>query len=143
MLTAKEAFERTVAAWNAGDESGVLALGSPDIVLTASGGLDYSGLDGIRQWYRLWTDACPDRKVAYFNVLSEGDQVIGEGTFSGTHTGLLRLPTGDVPPTGRRLKADFAAVARFKDGKMTYLRHYIDVMDLMIQLGLAAAPAAV
>jgi ketosteroid isomerase-like protein len=46
-----------------------------------------------------------------------------------------------VPATGRKLKADFVAVIRVKDGKMTYLRHYFDVMDLMAQLGLVGAPA--
>jgi ketosteroid isomerase-like protein len=46
-----------------------------------------------------------------------------------------------VSPTGRKLNADFAAVVRVRDGKISYLRHYFDVMELMVQLGLVGAPA--
>lgn len=141
MATAREVFDRTVAAWNASDERGVLSLGSPEVVLTAPGGLDFKGTDGLRGWYRLWHEACPDRQVAYHNVIADETQVIGEGTFTGTHTGVLHLPAGDVPPTGRHIKADYVAVVRVTGGQIAYMRHYFDVMDLMIQLGLAPAPA--
>jgi predicted ester cyclase len=141
MASAKAVLEKAVKLWNAGDEAGVLALGSPEVELTASGGLDFHGLDGLQQWYRLWDEACPDRVIRYHNVVGDEDQVIGEGTFTGTHTGVLHLPTGDVPPTGRRLKSDFVAVIRVSQDRITYMRHYLDVMDLMIQLGLIPAPA--
>ena len=141
MATAKTVFERAVEAWNARDEAGILALVSPDVELMASGGLDFHGREGMRQWYRLWGEACPDRVVQYTNVLSGPHQVIGEGTFIGTHTGILHMPNGDVPPTGRRLQADFVAAFKVADDKITYMRHYLDVMDLMVQLGLVPAPA--
>ena len=141
MATAKAVLESAVKAWNSDDEGGVLSLGSKDIELTAPGGMDFHGLDGLRTWYRLWTEACPDRRIRYTNVVGDQDQVIGEGTFTGTHTGVLHLPTGDVPPTGRQITADFAAVIKVSDDRITYMRHYMDVMDLMIKLGLVPAPA--
>src|ERR1700682_60969 len=143
MLTAKEVLHRTVDAWNAGDEAGVLAQAAPDVELRSSGGLDYSGVEGFRQWYRLWADACPDRIVRYHNLVADGEQLIGEGTFTGTHTGVLHLPTGDIPPTARRASAEYVAVLRTSGGKITYMRHYFDVMDLMAQLGLVGAEAKV
>jgi ketosteroid isomerase-like protein len=143
MLTARQVLDRTVTAWNASDEEEVVAMGDPDIELTASGGLDFKGSYGLRKWYRLWAEACPDRVVRYHNVVEAAGQAIGEGTFTGTHTGTLHLPMGDVPATGRHLKADYVAVLRVAGGKITYMRHYFDVMDLMIQLGLAGEAAAV
>ena len=136
MLTAKEVFDKTVAAFNAGDVDAALSMASPTIELTAPGGLDFKGKQGLRQWFQLWSDACPDRQVRYHNVISQGDQVIGEGTFTGTHTGVLHLPSGDVPATGRKLSADYAAAFSVADQKITYMRHYMDLMGLMMQLGL-------
>jgi predicted ester cyclase len=143
MLTAKEVLHKTVDSWNASDEAGVLAMAAPGVELTAPAGLDYKGVEGFRQWYRLWAEACPDQIVRYHNLIGERDQVIGEGTFTGTHTGVLRLPSGDVPPTGKHVSADYVAVLRTSGGKITYMRHYFDVMDLMAQLGLVGAEAKV
>jgi ketosteroid isomerase-like protein len=53
----------------------------------------------------------------------------------------MRLPNGDVPPTGKSLTIDYVGVQRVSDGKITYLRHYLDVIDLMTQLGLVGAEA--
>jgi predicted ester cyclase len=141
MLTPKEVFDKTVVAFNAGDIEAAWNLASPEIELTAPGGLDFRGKEGLRQWFQLWSDACPDRRVRYHNVVAQDDQVIGEGTFTGTHTGVLHLPSGDVPGTGRHVTASYAAVVRVADQKITYMRHYFDVMDLMTQLGLIGAEA--
>jgi predicted ester cyclase len=141
MSTAKQVLDQAVEAFNAKDEVRFLALAKSDVDLPAPGGLNFHGLDGFRQWYRLWTEAFPDRKVQYYNVLSDDSQLIGEGTFKGTHTGVLRLPAGEVPPTGKRVTIDYVAVQRVADGKITYLRHYLDTMELMTQLGLVGAEA--
>jgi len=142
MSSARSVLEHAVVALNGSDEAAFVALGDPKAELTAPGGLDYHGTAGFRTWYRLWSEAFPDRVVRYRNYVGDRDEVIGEGTFTGTHTGTLRLPTGDVPPTGKRLTADFAAVVRVDAGRITYMRHYMDLMDLMSQLGLLGAPAS-
>lgn len=141
MSAAKDVLERAVEAFNAKDEERFLSMARGDVDLPAPGGLNFHGRDGFRQWYRLWTEAFPDRKVRYHNLVGEPNQVIGEGTFTGTHTGVMHLPTGDVPPTGKNVKIDYVAVQRVEDGKITYLRHYLDVMELMTQLGLIGAEA--
>ncbi|HEY2597397.1 MAG TPA: ester cyclase [Candidatus Dormibacteraeota bacterium] len=140
-MSAKQVLEQAIAAFNAKDESRFVALASPSIELPSPGGLNFHGQDGFRQWFRLWTDAFPDRQVRYHNIVGDADQVLGEGTFIGTHTGPLRLPTGDVPPTGKHVTLDYVAVQRVSNGKITYLRHYLDVMELMMQLGLVGAEA--
>jgi len=35
-----------------------------------------------------------------------GDVIIEEGIFRGTQNGVFRTPTGDVPPTGRRVQGE-------------------------------------
>lgn len=140
-MSAKQVLEQAVEAFNAKDEEKFVAMASPDVELPSPGGINLRGIDGFRQWFRLWTEAFPDRQVRYHNIVGDENQAIGEGTFTGSHTGVMRLPTGDVPPTGRSVTLDYAAVQRVSNGKITYLRHYLDVMELMTQLGLVGAEA--
>jgi predicted ester cyclase len=142
MLSPKQLLERAVEAWNTKDEAAFVALGSPEVTITASGGIELRGLEGLRQYYSVWRVACPDNVIRYHNMASEGDRVIGEATFTGTHTGVLHHPAGEIPPTGRRVSADFVGSFRTSNEKFTSLRIYFDVLDLMTQLGLAPAPAA-
>jgi predicted ester cyclase len=142
MLTTKQLLERAVEAWNTKDEAAFVALGSPEVTITASGGIELRGLEGLRQYYSVWRVACPDNVIRYHNMVSEGDRVIGEATFTGTHTGVLHHPAGEIPPTGRRVSADFVGSFRTSNEKFTSLRIYFDVLDLMTQLGVASAPAA-
>jgi predicted ester cyclase len=142
MLTPKQLLERAVEAWNTKDEAAFVALGSPEVTIAASGGIELRGLEGLREYYSVWRVACPDNIIRYHNVVSEGDRVIGEATFTGTHTGVLHHPAGEIPPTGRRVSADFVGSFRTSNEKFTSLRIYFDVLDLMTQLGLAPAPAA-
>ncbi len=49
MLNPKQVLERAVEAWNRKDEAAFVALGDPGIVISASGGVELRGLDGLRQ----------------------------------------------------------------------------------------------
>ena len=140
MSSARAILDQAVAAWNDKDESGFVALGSPDIRLVASGVPDAEGTPAFRAWFQLWAEAAPDRQVRYHNVVGDDHQAIGEGVFTGTHTGTLHLPAGDVPATGRAVKLPYVAVVKTSGGKITFMRHYFDVMDMMVQLGLVPEP---
>jgi len=97
MSAAKDVLERAVEAFNAKDEQRFLSLARADVDLPAPGGLNFHGRDGFRQWYGLWTEAFPDRKVRYYNLVGDHDQVIGEGTFTGHAHGRHAPPIGGRP----------------------------------------------
>ena len=141
MLSPRELLDYVVDALNARSEERYVEFASPDFELRAPGGISVRGKDGFRNWYRTWTEACPDCAIRCHNAVSDGTQVMWEGTFTGTHTGVLHLPSGDVPPTGRHLSVDYAGVMRASEGKLAYWRDYFDVMEMMAQLGLVGAEA--
>lgn len=76
-------------------------------------------------------------------MFGTGDQAAEEARFSGTHTGALRTPNGDVPPTGKRMASRYAAVSRVKNGKVTSFHVYFDVADVLAQLGLMPWPVTI
>ncbi len=67
------------------------------------------------------------------------DQVVLEYTGHGTNTGLLHLPTGDIPATGRWGELRFCDVAKIRNGKISSYHTYYDTMTMLQQLGLVPA----
>jgi predicted ester cyclase len=141
MMGAKQVLKQAVDAWNRRDVEGFVALATADVQIVASGGVDLRGLEGMRQYYWLWRTACPDNALTYHNIVGDGDRAMGEATFTGKHDGPLHHPAGDIPANGRRVNAAFVAAYRTAGDKLTSIRVYFDVLDMMTQLGLAPKPA--
>lgn len=95
-----------------------------------------SGPAGAELFFDTWNEAFPDNGIDDAVVFGTDDQAAEEARFSGTHTGTLRTPNGDVPPTGKRMASRYAAVSRVKNGKVTSFHLYFDVADVLAQLGL-------
>ena len=72
---------------------------------------------------------------------SAGDVVVAEGTWSGTHTGPMPSPTGEIPPTGRRPTIPFAGIVRVREGRIASVHNYFDQIAFMTKLGLMPEPA--
>ena len=68
------------------------------------------------------------------------DVAVEEGTFSGTHEGVLHTPSGDVPPTGRAVSLPYIHVLRFRDGLHVSFNLIFDRLLMLEQLGLIPAP---
>lgn len=71
-----------------------------------------------------------------------GDVAVEEGTFRGTHHGVLHTPAGDIPPTGRPVTVGYIQVLRFRDGQHVSFSLLFDRLLMLEQLGLVPAPAA-
>jgi steroid delta-isomerase-like uncharacterized protein len=99
-------------------------------------GLTFHGREGFANFMRGWKGAFPDIKIAVTNQVATDDQIVMEFTARGTHTGPLRTPAGDIPPTGRTVDFIVCEVWRVKDGKLAALYNYQDAASMMRQLGL-------
>ena len=69
-------------------------------------------------------------------LFAEGDHVVEEARYTGTHTGTWRNPDGaEVPATGKKLDFPFVGVFRVESGKISSIRLY-DQIEVFTQLGL-------
>jgi steroid delta-isomerase-like uncharacterized protein len=97
-------------------------------------------LRGVLQGY--WT-AIPDFKHELTDVIGSGDLVAARGIATGTNTGPLATPAGELPASGKPIRFLFSAWARVEDGRITEFRGYWDVAGFMQQIGAAMPePAA-
>ncbi len=142
-MTTREAFERGTDTFNAHDLDGFAAVLADDVVFRAPGGLQGQGKPGCVQFYGGWLSAFPDGHVEVHNVHFIDDVAVEEGTFSGTHDGVLHTPTGDIPPSGRAVSIEYIQVLRFRDGKHLSFNLVFDRLLMLEQLGLIPAPEPV
>ena len=64
----------------------------------------FTEVHGVSEWVafnRAFAAAMPDGRHTVEDVLQDGDRFAARLTFTGTHTGPLATPQGQVPPTGR------------------------------------------
>jgi steroid delta-isomerase-like uncharacterized protein len=130
-------------AWNERDFDEIADATAPDATITIVGSGDtFRGVDGSRDYNRMWADGFPDGRVTIDRVIASGDHVVVEFTGRGTHTGTLVTSMGEIPATGRSLTLQLCDVMEFQDGKVRSQRTYFDTGSMMAQLGLGAGQAA-
>jgi ketosteroid isomerase-like protein len=139
-MTNREAFERGTDAFNAHDIDRFAEVLADDVVFTAPGGMNAEGKPACVEFYGGWHSALPDAHVEVHHVHFIDDIAVEEGTFSGTHDGVLHTPTGDIPPTGRSVSLDYIHVLRFRDGLHVSFHLIFDRLLMLEQLGLIPAP---
>src|SRR5262249_35066684 len=128
--------------FNAHDLDGFRDVLAEDVVFEAPGGARGQGKAACAAFFGSWFGAFPDAHVDVHDLHVVGDVAIEEGTFTGTHDGVLHTPTGDTPPIGRPVSIDYIQVLRFREGKHVSFNLMFDRLLMLEQLGLVPAPAA-
>ncbi len=139
-IEAKAVVERNLRAFNAHDLEAVARDAAPEIELTSPGDIKVKGPQAAKEYNHNWVKAFPDARVEAKQIFSQGNTVIVEGVFTGTHDGTLKTPMGDVPATGRKVKGDFIQIFEVDRGLVRRNHLMFDQVQLMTQLGMAPAP---
>lgn len=141
MATAEQVLKEWTARLDAGDLDGSSTLVAEDVEW-ANPVAAVHGRDELRALLDVFWTAIPDFRHELTDVVFSGDLVAARGIASGTHTGPLAGPTGEVPASDRSVSFPFAAFARVEDGLIREFRGYWDVMGFMQQIGAIPEPTA-
>jgi ketosteroid isomerase-like protein len=137
----REAFERGTATFNAHDLAGFAGVLADDVAFEAPGGIRGRGKGACVEFFGSWFGAFADAHVDVHGLHIVDDVAVEEGTFSGTHNGVLRHPMGDILPTGRSVRISYIQVLRFRDGQHVSFNLMFDRLSMLEQLGVLPAPA--
>jgi hypothetical protein len=86
--------------------------------------------------------AFPDMKGHIELAMVSGHTAIGVVTLTGTNTGPMRAPSGEVPATNKKIGVSLAIVSQLDDqGRAKHESVYFDNETLLAQLGMIPAPA--
>jgi len=117
--------------WNKKNAALVNELFAPNVSLHTPDGV-LTGLEGASSLLRAYATAFPDFRLIVDNLLADGNQVVLQWTFTGTHRG----PLADIPATGKQVSVPRGiAIFRIEGGKMTQGQFAWDKYALLQQLG--------
>ena len=141
MGQAREVMDGITAAIMSGDRAAIERLYAPDAVVEAPDVPRIEGAAAIADFHLTLHRGFPDASWESRSTLEVGDIAIDEGWFVGTHTDVLSTPDGDLPPTGRAVRARASDILEVQDGRCVTHRMYYDQLDFLAQLGLAGSTA--
>ncbi len=131
-----EIVRRFYEAFGEGDIDAATAVFAADVRMTDPDLGTVEGLQAFRHYLEGLKAPLPDAGAIVERIYEAGDTVIVEGRFTGTNTGPLAGPDGELPPSGREVDLAFADFSRLRDGKIVEYRTYYDQVGLANQLGL-------
>jgi steroid delta-isomerase-like uncharacterized protein len=143
MADAREVGAKFVEAFNAHDEERIRQLNAENAIIEAPGDMRVEGREPTTQYAMAWLRAFPDARLTVHNELVDGDWVVQQFTFEGTHEDTLQSPSGDIPATHKRLQGRAAQVFKVEGDSVTETHLYFDQVQIMTQLGLMPEPATV
>jgi predicted ester cyclase len=138
MSDLNEAVARHYAAFDAKDADA--EPWAADAVVIEPGGT-HNGRAAILEWLGGYWEAFPNARIEITHSIESGSGVAAEGRLTGTNTGTLRTPQGDVPPTGRSVEIRWMSMYETRGDEVLSEHLYFDPAEFMIQLGLMEAPA--
>ena len=138
MAAAAEVLQRYLGAIDAHDLNQARACLAPDTEVVAPG-VELHGEEQVLGWIQVFVSAFPDLRHEVRSVLEGNGRYAAEVRFSGTHTGPLASPGGDIAPTGRPFAFDYVHVSRLAGDQIASDHIYFDQLGFLNQLGLLPA----
>ena|ERR1700712_594184 len=134
MPSASDVVKQHIEAFNAQNASA--EPWAEDAELIAPRGT-HSGREAVVAFNTAFQQAFPDGKLEIKKILRDGGPNVSvEGEFTGTHTGPLASPDGEVPPTGNAVTFRWAAAYVVRGEELASEHLYFDQVELLGQLGL-------
>ena len=95
----------------------------------------FRGLGEFRQMCEGWHQAMPDFRHEVTAWIESGDVYCCELLVTGTHTGTMHTPKGELPATGNKVRLLSIDYVTFRDGRIHTWHAYPDMLGLLGQLG--------
>jgi steroid delta-isomerase-like uncharacterized protein len=127
--------QRFFSAMNAHNLDEMAAMIAPQASIRTPIG-SFTGGEAYREWILMHFRAMPDFFHEIRGLAAETEQTLAfELHATGTFTGPLAMPGGDLAPTGRRIDVSAADFWRFENGQIVEYNLYFDRADFFEQLG--------
>jgi steroid delta-isomerase-like uncharacterized protein len=125
-----------VLAYNAKDWDRARAALAPEVVYEEVGThRKIKGVDDVLTAWKGWATAIPDSRASFQSELVSGNTAVLEITWTGTHSGPLQTPSGEIPPSGKKIELRAIQVVEVANDKAKSVRHYFDMGTLLQQIG--------
>ncbi|REJ83162.1 MAG: hypothetical protein DWQ44_00140 [Bacteroidetes bacterium] len=131
--------EELIDSWNRHDVNRFLSHCDESLIWRDTANpLPYKGKDGARDFFNHWFRAFPDLNIRVLNRVASESSIGVEVEYSGTHLGHLNNGNGTsgIAATKRKIISKGSYFVKARNGKITDVHSYPDMLHLMIQLGI-------
>ncbi len=136
MGTGRDLWNEFETLYSKQDYRGLSSLYAEDALYVTPDGRR-EGPEAIKAYSEETDKPFADIRIETSQVIEEGDAVVAEWVWRATHTGPLVMPDGkEIAPTGKTVELAVATVAQIRGGMFVNMREYLDMVQLMTQLGL-------
>ncbi len=135
-MGAVDVARESIEAFSAGDWERFRAAHAEDVVedeLATQRRIE--GIDALVESNEGWRRAFPDANGEVTNTYESGDVAVLEITWSGTQSGPLEMPDGELPASNKRVEVRACQVFRVEGDRIAESRHYFDMTTLLQQVG--------
>jgi steroid delta-isomerase-like uncharacterized protein len=133
---AKAMADRVLEMWNEGNLALVEELFAPEgVVHYSASPEDFVGLDGVKNWVTSSHTVFPDFTMTFDEVIVKGNNMVARWTATGTNTGPLQTPMGELPATNKKVRIFGLSLSKAENGKVVEEWVIYNVLDMMQQLG--------
>jgi len=137
----KARAERVLEIYNEGNLVLIDELYAPEFVSH-----DYAtneevvGLDAFKESITSLRTQYPDFNLTFDEIIVKDDKAVFLWTTTGTNTGPLQTPMGELPPTGKKVRVSGVSISRRVNGKTAEQWVFYNMLDVMQQLGFTLTP---
>lgn len=135
MSSAAAVLKEYLGLVDAQDLDGIRAAVTADAE-TLAPGVELHGPEAIAGWVNVFNRAFPDLHHELRTATEVDGTCYAEIRATGTHTGPLASPQGDIPPTGKSFVLNYAEVATVEGDRVASEHIYFDQLGFLQQLGL-------
>lgn len=133
--------DRVLGIWNEGNLALISDVYAPNaVVRTSDFPQDIEGYEGIKNWVTRTRTTFPDFHMTIKEIVVKGNKVVTRWTSTGTNSGPLIMPFGNLPPTGKKVHFSGIAISRVENRKAVEELVVFNVLEMLQQLGFTLVP---
>jgi len=138
---AKALLDDVLTMWNEGKLDLIEKHYAPDLILkTSSMPQTLKGYEGIKNWLDNVLTSVPDHHLTFNEFYLAGNVIFTRFTATGTNTGLLSTPFGEIPATGRSFSITGIGFYRIENGLIAEQEAVFNALDMLMQIGFTVVP---
>jgi steroid delta-isomerase-like uncharacterized protein len=138
---AKALLDDVLTIWNEGKLDLIEKHYASDCILKTSVMPQPSkGYEGIKTWLNNSLTSAPDHHLAFNEFYVAGNVIFTRWTATGTNTGPLSTPSGEIPFTGRSFSISGLSFYRIENGLITEQEVVFNALEMLMQMGFTVVP---
>jgi len=138
---AKSLLDDVLLIWNEKNLDMIEKHYAPDMVLkTSAMPQPLKGYEGLKTWLKSSLTVFPDHHLTFNEFYIDGNVIFTRFTATGTNTGPLSTPSGEIPATGKSISISGISFYHIENGLITEQEVVFNMLDMLMQLGFKVMP---